>query len=362
MPVRKVIVRRPDGRPEISCRRALSRAVTTSTLRLAALAPDDDLFPAWCEVWAAGQRADRPDEPTRPASDHVALGRQLVAEGGSRDGTHRAALVGEEVVGALRLIVPTKDNPTVAIIDVAVHPAHRRRGIGSMLLAEGVRLAQERGRTDLLAEIDEPGEGTAGRAFALRHGWTCDLLETRRDLVLPVDYERLAALEAEARAASHGYDLVRWRDSTPDELLDDRADLERRMTTDAPHGDLPVEEEQWDGQRIREYEASHVARGRTVLSAGAVRDGRLVAFTELQVPLADPRRAHQGGTLVVPEHRGHRLGALLKTAVLRELAATLPEVRRISTYNFESNAPMVAVNEALGFRPAGQLSTWSVRL
>jgi ribosomal protein S18 acetylase RimI-like enzyme len=144
--------------------------VTTSTLRLAELGPDDELFPAWCEVWAAGQRVDRPDEPPRPASDHVALGRQLVAEGGSRDGTHRAAVAGEEVVGALRLIFPIRDNPTVAMVDVAVHPAHRRRGIGSMLLAEGVRLARERNRTDLLAEVDEPGEGTAGRAFALRHG------------------------------------------------------------------------------------------------------------------------------------------------------------------------------------------------
>ena len=134
------------------------------------------------------------------------------------------------------------------------------------------------------------------------------------------------------------------------------------MTTDAPHGDLPVEEERWDGERIREYEASHVARGRTVLVAGAVTDGRLVAFTELQVPLAQPERANQAGTLVLREHRGHRLGALMKAAVIRELVATMPEVRRITTYNHEDNAPMVAVNVALGFRPAGQLSTWSQRL
>jgi RimJ/RimL family protein N-acetyltransferase len=179
--------------------------------------------------------------------------------------------------------------------------------------------------------------------------------------LLPVDEQRLANLEAEARGASSGYQLLIWWDHTPDELLEDRALLERRMSTDAPHGDLPVEEEHWDGERIREYEALHVARGRTVLSAGAVKDGRLVAFTDLQVPLADPRRAHQAGTFVLAEHRGHRLGALVKTAVLRELASSLPAVRRISTYNYESNAPMVAVNEALGFRPAGQLSTWSLR-
>jgi GNAT superfamily N-acetyltransferase len=251
----------------------------------------------------------------------------------------------------------------VAIVDLAVHPRFRRQGLGGTLHDQALELVAARGRTTLITEVDEPGPGTApGREFALRHGWTCDLLETRRDLVLPPDERRLAALEAEARSASRGYDVVLWRNHTPDELLADRALLEQRMSTDAPHGDLPVEEERWDGARVREYEAAHVARGRTVLSAGAVADGRLVAFTDLQVPDADPSRAHQAGTLVLREHRGRRLGALLKAAVLRELAVAYPGVRRITTFNAEFNAPMVAVNEALGFRPAGQISTWSRRL
>lgn len=332
-----------------------------SALALVELGPDDARFADWCEVWVAGQRLDRPDEPPRPASDHLALGRQLATAGGSRTGTHRAAVLGDTVVGALRLILPLLDNTTMAFVDVAVHPEHRRHGIGTRLLADGIALATASGRTQLLSEIDEPTPDVAGRQFAMRHGWTCDLFETRRDLLLPVDEDLLSAIEEEARAASVGYEVVTWRDRTPDELLADRALLERQMSTDAPHGDLPVEEEHWDGERIREYESSHLARGRTVLSAGAVKDGRLVAFTDLQVPLADTRRAQQGGTLVLREHRGHRLGALIKAAVLRELAAA-PGVERISTYNSDSNAPMVAVNERLGFRPAGHLSTWSLRL
>ena len=161
--------------------------MTSPALDLVELGPDDALFPAWCEVLAASQRADRPEEPPRPASDQVALGRQLVAPGGSRDGTHRAAVVDGGVAGALRLLLPMKDNPTVAVVDVAVHPEHRRRGIGGTLLAEGIRLAAAAGRTELITEIDEPGPDAPGREFALRHGWTCDLLETRRDLMLPPD-------------------------------------------------------------------------------------------------------------------------------------------------------------------------------
>ena len=138
------------------------------------------------------------------------------------------------------------------------------------------------------------------------------------------------------------------------------------MSTDAPSGDVPVEEEHWDAARVR-GEAAHAARGRTVLTGAAVRDGRLVASTALHVPLAQPGRAqpgraHQGATLVLREHRGHRLGARTEAAVLREVAATLPAVRRISTCNSDSNRPMVAVNEALGFRRAGGLTTWSRRI
>jgi RimJ/RimL family protein N-acetyltransferase len=212
-----------------------------------------------------------------------------------------------------------------------------------------------------MTEVDEPGPDAAGRGFALRHGWTCGLLETRRDLVLPPDEARLSAVEAEARAAAVGYELVTWRDRTPDALVDDRAVLEERMSTDAPHGDIPMGEERWDAARVREHEAAAVARGRTVLSAGAVRNGRLVAYTDLNVSLTRPQRAQQAGTLVLREHRGRRLGALVKAAVLRDVTRSLPQVERISTYNSESNVPMVAVNRALGFEPAGQLSMWSLR-
>ncbi len=322
--------------------------------------PDDGLFDAWCAVWAASERADRPDEEPRPASEHVGLARQLAAPGGSRRGTHRAAVAGGDgVVGALRLLLPVRDNTSVAHLDVAVHPAARRRGTGTALLAEGVRLARAAGRSALVAEVLEAGPDAPGCAFARAHGWTCGMRETRRDLVLPVDEARLSALEAEAAAASAGYEVVTWRDRTPDALLEDRALLSTRMSTDAPSGDVPVGAEVWDGARVREQEAGTLARGRTVLSAGALRDGRLVAFTDLHVPLARPEHAQQSGTLVLAAHRGHRLGARLKIAVLRELAATVPQVRRISTYNADGNRPMVAVNEALGFRPAGALSTWS---
>lgn len=179
---------------------------------LVELGPDDPLFAGWCEVWAAAGLADRPDEAPRSAAEHAALGRELLADGGSRTGTHRAAVVDGAVAGALRLILPLRDNVTVAVLDLAVHPRHRRRGIGSALLAEALALAAAHRRTDVIADVYEPVPDNPGRAFALRHGWTCDLLESRRDLHLPVDEQRLEALEADAVSVGAGYDVVTWRD------------------------------------------------------------------------------------------------------------------------------------------------------
>ena len=55
------------------------------------------------------------------------------------------------------------------------------------------------------------------------------------------------------------------------------------------------------------------------------------------------------------------LGVRPRPAVLRELARSFPQVERITTYNAADNAPMVAVNRALGFELAGQLSSWGYR-
>ena len=112
------------------------------------------------------------------------------------------------------------------------------------------------------------------------------------------------------------------------------------------------------GERVREHERLAEAQDRTLFFAAALHDGRMVAYTEMVVPRGLPETAYQDGTLVVPEHRGRRLGALVKLAALRELSAASPGTRRISTWNAESNRPMVAVNEALGYRVVDRMTAW----
>jgi len=80
-----------------------------------------------------------------------------------------------------------------------------------------------------------------------------------------------------------------------------------------------------------------------------------VAYSELVLPGFDPGHVYQWGTLVRPEHRGHRLGMATKVHNLRLFQRDHPGPALLMTYNAEVNRPMIAVNEAMGFRPVQRL-------
>lgn len=262
------------------------------------------------------------------------------------------------VVGAADLSMPTRDNPTLALVELDVHPEHRRRGVGTALLDHTTSLALEGGRTSLVTETAYPKDGTdPGESFLRHHGF--DLAQTmhRNDL-------DIATYRHEQAGGTPGYVIETSTDDTLDEWLEDRAHLQRRMSTDAPAGDLVLEEEDWDVERLRgQRDATSRSDRRAIESvARHVDTGRLVAFTQLQVPSADPTLAYQQDTLVLREHRGRGLGVALKAANLRALRAEFPQTCTVRTWNAQENGPMNAVNEALGYRTTAIQREWQRRL
>ena len=290
-------------------------------------------------------------------------------------------LDGGRAVGWWGVRLPLLDNLSTALVWTAVTPDARRRGHATRMLAHAERLARDAGRTVLqswqMLPIDD-GTPDPTSAFAARHGYTSALPSLRNDLDLvdgpagpdgPPDLGRaLGVLDAEVGLLrdrlAHDYRLVTFWDQVPDEHLVDRAHLMQRMSTDAPTGDLTTEEERWDGERVREHEQIARAQGRDVVETCAlhVPSGRLVAFTQLSVPTRDPRTVYQWDTLVLREHRGLRLGMWIKAANLRHAVARYPQVRRLTTFNAASNAPMLRVNRAMGFRAVCRETCFEKRL
>jgi RimJ/RimL family protein N-acetyltransferase len=183
----------------------------------------------------------------------------------------------------------------------------------------------------------------------------------RRSIALPLESEHAAALRRDPRATPKGYTLVTFGNYWPDKHLEDRCELGRRMSTDAPMGEHELDEEVWDANRVRALEASLAAQNRAKVTTAAQHDasGRIVAFTEVAIPLGAPESAWQHDTLVMREHRGHGLGFAMKVANFFAVQDEYPGVRRINTWNAEDNAPMIAVNEDLGFRVEAHANDWT---
>lgn len=276
------------------------------------------------------------------------------------------ATVGGGVAGYLSLSLPLQDNVENAEVTIAVHPAYRRRGVGRALHGHGLGLVRELGRMRWSATTVAPLPGgpyraVAGGAFAEAMGASFALEEIGRRLVFAAaDQPALDALHAEARARSTGYRVVRWRDRTPAEYTADRAYLSARMASDAPHGELHWEKPRIDTARIREAEDASVAQRLRVYATGALHEqtGRLVAVTMIGLEHSSPAFAGQYLTIVDPAHRGHRLGALIKLENLRHVQAHEPQLCRIDTTNADSNAHMLSINDAMGFRPVDRWLHW----
>lgn len=208
--------------------------------------PDDHAaFSAWYGVVEASHRAARPDEPTWQRQELHALAVARREEAASVTSVTLAAVDGGRTVGAARLDLPRRDNTHLAeLAFLVVAPGERRRGAGRALLEHARRLCVARGRRDLVGQVSEqPGERAPGRAFAEAVGARLGQRDVRRDLHLPVDPARLDALQAACTAASAAYDVLTWGRTCPPELLEDRVLLARRMSTDAPRGEVDVDEE-----------------------------------------------------------------------------------------------------------------------
>jgi GNAT superfamily N-acetyltransferase len=305
----------------------------------------------WFAVWVAGQRHRPPVLIPSWESARVPLSTPRDDFDVSVFGVREAGAL----IGVALLNLPLADNPTVAYADLMTHPDHRRRGVGSSLLAELEHRARAAGRGRLLGEVfvpaDQEGEVTGDQLFAAAQGYAVANREGMKAVHLDAAETLWPPLEAEVEAALGDYRVVTWRDICPEEYVESFAHAVSRAMSLIPQGDLDLDDRAWTAESIREYEQHRIEIGLvTVESAAVSRDGTVVGLTGLRTNVADPRIARIGITMVLPEHRGHRLGLATKLASHRALREHVPGCEIVGTSNAEVNTHMNAINERMGYR------------
>ncbi|MFZ2013389.1 MAG: GNAT family N-acetyltransferase [Nocardioides sp.] len=301
----------------------------------------------WYDVWAAAQR-QRPEVLVDSwevchalATPHPSFAYELFEV--RRDG---------QPAGAGLVNLPQDDNLTVAYADAMVHPDHRRRGVGTAVVDEIERRARAGGRSRVLIEVfDLPGGDGSGVAFAEARGYSVANREAMKAVDLAASEPTWAALDDEVAAHRGTYRVLTWRDRCPDDLVAGFAAALSRIMSLVPQGDLDLEDTDFTVDRIRALEERRLTVGQATFESAAVApDGTVAGLTGVRVSLPDPRVAHVSVTMVLPGHRGHRLGLAVKLAGHRALRAELPECQAVVTSNADVNQHMNAINEALGYR------------
>ncbi|UVJ38577.1 GNAT family N-acetyltransferase [Arthrobacter sp. CJ23] len=293
------------------------------------------------------------------------------------------------IVGTADIALPLTDNMDLAEFTLDILPEYQRQGVGRQLLEAAEQLARAEGRTMILVDTNHPAASLNTQAdeqlvpgsglgfvpiasrevdFAQRAGYALQHIEQFSSCALPLDSKLVAELQAEAEEANAGrYRLHHWTDRCPEDWLEAVAVLENSA------GEVAPEDEDagsgpsamvFDAGILREAEETAVAQGRrTVVTA--VEDlatGRLAGLTTISVLAQRQDVVFQDDTLVLQEHRGNKLGLLIKVANMERLSEQFPDARVIYTWNAPENRYLLTVNKQLGFTTAGVTGLWQKEL
>lgn len=213
--------------------------------------------------------------------------------------------------------------PGDAELSLYVQPQWRRRGIGSRLLATVRAEATEpRLVTDVAA-------GAPGAAFWLRHGF--QHTRSRRHHLLTYGDVHQAWLGELVDAQHPGYRLTHWTGNLPNTL------------------------------RIEELLRSPSRPGNALLTA-ADTDGDLAAYAVAIVDAVSQPRARQYGSVVLPHHRGRRLGLWVNAALIQRMREFHPYINEIETFTAEDDLHLGATCKHLGFHPLGVTHLYELAL
>ena len=261
----------------------------------------------------------------------------------------------ETVVGRSSIEFVTRQEPDyesnkhVAAINIDVAPHFRRQGLGTRLLWVLVDQAIARGGITVLETFSFLESGwnflqSSGGAVAL------EAAQNRLELDA-VDWEMIERWKAEGerRNQKTGVTIITF-ERVPEEIIQEFVAVYNYTINQVPLGDLEMRP-QVTPEYIRDMEKRAQKSGvQWYIKVTQEMDGKISGLTEIIYHPKMPHRVEQELTGVRTEYRGRGLGKWLKADMLLFIRDTLSGVEYVNTGNADSNAPMLSINQRMGFK------------
>ena len=114
--------------------------------------------------------------------------------------------------------------------------------------------------------------------------------------------------------------------------------------------------------RMDEFALLLAGPGDHVVLKAAPDPDYLSYLTSLGIERSHPDYGHQWITIVDPDHRGRRLGTVVKLENLAQARREEPRLAAVDTWNADSNRHMIGINETMGFRAVDSWVNWQAEI
>jgi mycothiol synthase len=222
-------------------------------------------------------------------------------------------------------------------LGIWVLPRARNRGIGSTLFAAASDAARAAGKTGFQTEL--PEDQLEGHRFLAHRGF----VETDRTKAVRLELAGLAAPDAQPPA---GIRLVTLAER-PDLLPGVHATAVETFP-DIPWTDEPISALDFDAYVARDVDRTGIPKDAFFIAVDGA-SGEVAGYASLIYAAGSTTVAYHDMTAVRRAYRGRGIAGALKRATIAWAVAHRLEA--LETGNDEHNAPMRAVNLALGYRP-----------
>lgn len=257
----------------------------------------------------------------------------------------------------------TGSNEHIAYFTLQVHPQYRCQGLGHQMLGMIYSFAAEHKCSLLMVWSHDrvPEAETFLEHLGARRGQEGKVNQLK---VSELDRDLVARWSSQNKHLESEFEMGLWDGAFPEEHIAEIAALMQELANDQPRDNLQIEDMNFTPDMIRQFEQNMLATGTQLwtLYVSDRANRKLVGWTQVYWNPNRPKILKQGFTAVQAAYRNRGLGRWLKAEMMKKLLQERPQVEFIRTQNANSNAPMLKINDEMGFKPYSSITAWQANV